>query len=112
MSSPPALAGPRTGIKALLCSLYGEAIDAQTAVALADLIARRRPTSQCSASSSGLSERDALLITYADQVREDGVVPLQTLAAFCETRLTGIVSGVQLLPFYPWSSDDGFAVKD
>ena len=96
----------------MLCSLYGEAIDAQTAVALADLIARRRPTSQCSASSSGLSERDALLITYADQVREDGVVPLQTLAAFCETRLTGIVSGVQLLPFYPWSSDDGFAVKD
>ena len=22
------------------------------------------------------------------------------------------VSGVHLLPFYPWSSDDGFSVKD
>jgi sucrose phosphorylase len=26
--------------------------------------------------------------------------------------LRGVVSGVHLLPFYPWSSDDGFSVKD
>ena len=45
-------------------------------------------------------------------MREDGVAPLQTLAAFCEQHLAGVVSGVHILPFYPWSSDDGFSVKD
>ena len=62
--------------------------------------------------SSSLTQRDALLITYADQVREPGVRPLQTLAEFCEAHLDGLISGVHLLPFYPWSSDDGFSVKD
>jgi glycosidase len=62
--------------------------------------------------ASGLTERDALLITYADQVSEPGLSPLQSLATFCHQNLTGVVSGVHLLPFYPWSSDDGFSVKD
>jgi sucrose phosphorylase len=59
-----------------------------------------------------LTQRDALLITYGDQVQEPGVVPFQTLASFLEMHLRGVVSGVHLLPFYPYSSDDGFAVKD
>lgn len=61
---------------------------------------------------TSLSERDAILITYGDQVRQAGVAPLQSLAAFCETHLRGVVSGIHILPFYPWSSDDGFSVKD
>jgi glycosidase len=59
-----------------------------------------------------LSERDALLITYADQVREPDRAPLATLADFTRAHLAAVVSGVHLLPFYPWSSDDGFSVKD
>lgn len=59
-----------------------------------------------------LSQRDALLITYADQVSTAGQPPLQTLAEFCARHLRGTVSGVHVLPFYPWSSDDGFSVKD
>ncbi len=63
-------------------------------------------------SDSKLSECDALLITYADQLREPGRAPLATLAEFAKEKLSGVVSGVHLLPFYPWSSDDGFSVKD
>lgn len=59
-----------------------------------------------------LSERDSILITYANQVHEEGKPPLQTLAEFCQAHLRGVVSGIHLLPFYPWSSDDGFSVKD
>lgn len=59
-----------------------------------------------------LTEKDALLITYADQVREANEPPLKTLAGFCARHLKGTVSGIHLLPFYPWSSDDGFSVKD
>jgi glucosylglycerate phosphorylase len=59
-----------------------------------------------------LTERDSFLITYGDQVRESGKLPLQSLMVFCESHLRGVVSGIHILPFYPWSSDDGFSVKD
>ena len=59
-----------------------------------------------------LSEHDSLLITYGDQVQEKDKAHLQTLAEFCEAHLQGVMGGVHILPFYPWSSDDGFSVKD
>jgi sucrose phosphorylase len=59
-----------------------------------------------------LSERDCLLITYGDQVREPGVAPLRSLAEFAEKHLSGAISAIHILPFYPYSSDDGFSVKD
>jgi sucrose phosphorylase len=61
---------------------------------------------------SELSERDALLITYGDQVQASGEKPLQTLNTFCSRHLNGIVGGIHILPFYPWTSDDGFSVVD
>jgi sucrose phosphorylase len=59
-----------------------------------------------------LSERESILITYADQLSEPNVSSLQTLTRFCEWRLPGLVSSVHLLPFFPYSSDDGFSVID
>src|SRR5438132_452260 len=59
-----------------------------------------------------LTQRDALLITYGDQVREPDAAPLQTLGEFLEEHAAGAVSGVHVLPFYPSSSDDGFSVVD
>ncbi|MFO1513610.1 MAG: sugar phosphorylase [Verrucomicrobiota bacterium] len=64
------------------------------------------------ATKTELSERDVLLITYADQLREPDRAPLAVLADFAKARLADVVSGMHLLPFYPWSSDDGFSVKD
>lgn len=58
------------------------------------------------------SEYDALLITYGDTLREPAEAPLRTLERFLAGRLTGIVSAVHILPFFPFSSDDGFAVID
>ena len=59
-----------------------------------------------------LDEGDVFLITYADQFREDGRPPLATLKDFLDTFLHGIVQGVHILPFSPYSSDDGFSVID
>ena len=59
-----------------------------------------------------LTERDSLLITYGDQVQTQNEKPLQTLNTFCRKYLTDIVSGIHILPFYPWTSDDGFSVVD
>ena len=59
-----------------------------------------------------LSEHDALLITYPDQVTLGGEPPLRTLGRLLDEHLADVVSGVHLLPFYPWTSDDGFSVVD
>ncbi len=53
-----------------------------------------------------------MLITYGDQVQEEGQPALRTLAEFCEKHLEGLVNSIHLLPFFPWSSDDGFSVMD
>ena len=62
--------------------------------------------------SSTLTERDSLLITYGDQVQTQNEKPLQTLNKFSEKYLANVVSGIHILPFYPWTSDDGFSVVD
>ena len=59
-----------------------------------------------------VSEQDVVLITYGDMVQEEGEPPLRTLAHFLEAHVADVVNGVHLLPFYPYSSDDGFAVID
>src|SRR5689334_5741781 len=59
-----------------------------------------------------LTEDDVILITYGDQLREPGQPPLRTLADVLGATLRGVVGGVHLLPFYPYSSDDGFSVID
>ncbi len=58
------------------------------------------------------SERDSILITYADMVQREGQPPLQTLAEFLQDYLGEVVSTVHILPFFPYSSDDGFSVID
>ncbi|CAN5768808.1 alpha-amylase family glycosyl hydrolase [soil metagenome] len=57
-------------------------------------------------------ERDVTLITYADQIAEPDRPPLQSLQQFLSERVAGAISGVHLLPHYPATSDDGFAVAD
>ncbi len=53
-----------------------------------------------------------LLITYGDSICSDNASPLQTLHQFLNTYLGETVTGVHILPFFPYSSDDGFAVID
>jgi len=57
-------------------------------------------------------QKDVVLITYADMVRGADESPLATLSRFLGKRLRGAVNTVHILPFYPWSSDDGFSVID
>lgn len=55
---------------------------------------------------------DSILITYGDQFRQENCPPLSTLEDFCDEFLQGLVPGVHILPFFPYSSDDGFSVID
>ncbi len=120
-------------IRSLSTFIYGEDRGAKVAEGLTALIsAREGPLraagalrgngkaesgsglSTGSAAPAGFSERDALLITYGDMVGKDGRFPsaLATLGDFLSRRAKGLFSHVHFLPFFPYSSDDGFSVID
>ena len=58
------------------------------------------------------NQEDAILITYGDVVQKEGEAPLKTLSRFLYDRARGLFSTVHILPFFAYSSDDGFSVLD
>ncbi|OSQ50929.1 alpha-amylase [Marivita geojedonensis] len=58
------------------------------------------------------SQTDALLITYGNSIVDGVHKPLDLLNDFLRRYLKGVVDGVHILPFFPFTSDDGFAVTD
>ncbi len=58
------------------------------------------------------SEKDVVLITYADSLLSEESSPIKQLRNFATQHLQEAISTVHLLPFFPYSSDDGFSVKD
>jgi len=64
------------------------------------------------AGSEELSEQDVVLITYGDQIKEAGKKDLAVLHDFLKKYFYDSISTVHILPFFPYSSDDGFSVID
>lgn len=58
------------------------------------------------------NEKDIILITYGDSIRSSRQKPLVTLKTFLDEYLEGSIGCVHILPFFPYSSDDGFSVID
>ncbi|MFP1633562.1 sugar phosphorylase [Zhengella sp. ZM62] len=58
------------------------------------------------------SERDAFLITYANTLVDGENTPLTLLDDFLTHHVGSAINSVHVLPFFPWTSDDGFAVVD
>nr|WP_320118638.1 alpha-amylase family glycosyl hydrolase [uncultured Marinifilum sp.] len=59
-----------------------------------------------------LDEKDAILIAYADSFKDEGENGLQTLNKLSKKYLQESVNSIHILPFYPFTSDDGFSVVD
>ncbi len=95
--------------------LYGEPI-AQAALprleALMEKYAAMETGQRQMVEGLALNQRDVVLITYGDQVREENRMPLETLNQFLARHVHGLINTVHILPFYPYSSDDGFSVID
>ncbi len=85
----------------------------RTELALEKVLNVCRPISRSPADALW-SERDTLLITYGDQIRgPGGARPLELLERWLRSEgLEQAFSLVHLLPFFPYSSDDGFSVID
>lgn len=58
------------------------------------------------------SQDDVILITYGNSIVDPDQPPLKTLRMFVNNHLADQISIVHILPFFPFSSDDGFAVMD
>ncbi|MCR6711139.1 alpha-amylase family glycosyl hydrolase [Enterobacter cloacae] len=98
-------------IKSLISLVYGDSFSEMQLESLsekissaANVISEKR--------KSGWDEKDVVLITYADQFYNEGGNALPVFTRFYNKWLSRSFSHVHLLPFYPWSSDDGFSVID
>ncbi|HJS20345.1 MAG TPA: sugar phosphorylase [Anaerolineales bacterium] len=98
-------------IRKLLAGLYGQDAGA-TAFNRLSQILENYNVRLSTTSGQGLDQRDTFLITYPDQLQRDDRRPLVVLADFCRAHLKDTVTNIHILPFYPWTSDDGFSVVD
>jgi len=58
------------------------------------------------------SEEYVILITYGDSIIKAEESPLKTLKHFLDFTIENTINSVHILPFFPYSSDDGFSVID
>ncbi|ADN02221.1 sugar phosphorylase [Spirochaeta thermophila] len=108
---------PVDRMRELLSFIYGPDTGRDTYEHLRALLERWRsrlpaPDEEYVSGRLPLDHTDAVLITYGDQFRREGEAPLATLGEFLREYLSGTMKGVHILPFFHYSSDDGFSVID
>lgn len=95
----------------LLSAIYDDPLDESVINTFISRVKKAKDTN-LKTRKQGWDERDVVLITYADQFHQQNEKTLKTLNDFYHRWLANSFSHVHLLPFYPWSSDDGFSVID
>ena len=95
-----------------LGNVYGEEAAPDIAKQIFNTVPLARKAVEYSPKINKWDEKDIMLITYADSLKTDNEQPLKTLYEFCDTKLKPQINCVHILPFNPYSSDDGFSVID
>ncbi|EAU53706.1 sugar phosphorylase [Mariprofundus ferrooxydans] len=106
------LAGLQLRLQEQLSLLYGEARAADLADQLIAVMDFAPDLVEPLQRQNKWDQGDVMMITYADSIRRRGEKPLRTLRQFCSDHLGDCISWLHILPFYPYTSDDGFAVSD
>ncbi|MEW6650048.1 MAG: alpha-amylase family glycosyl hydrolase, partial [Chloroflexota bacterium] len=101
-----------TRMKALLVDLYGEKAGAHGFEKILPAIEATRQRVQEKFNPDPLSAKDVVLITYADQFKQDDQPPLEVLREVCLRVFDAWGTTIHILPFFPYTSDDGFSVSD
>lgn len=102
----------RAALRPLLELLYGDRAGVVDAVADDLVTLAERYAGRLRPVRHRHDQATAYLITYGGAVRRPGETPLHTLAQVLRDQVGDVVTDVHLLPLYPWTSDDGFAVVD
>ncbi|MFD2923105.1 sugar phosphorylase [Halobacillus naozhouensis] len=100
----------RSSLQRKLSEVYGEEVCSRLLDRIEDLM--ESYANLPAKSKTWVDEQDVMLISYGDSLVEEGKAPLQSLQQFLEKQVGDVVNAVHLLPFYPYSSDDGFSVID
>ncbi len=108
----PRVLPPRERILRRLAYLYGAQAAAPVAQRVERLLKTHRQLRTRVVDGHYWGHDDVVLITYGDSIQSSTHSPLQTLHGFLNDHLDGAFSMVHILPFFPWSSDDGFSVTD
>ena len=105
-----------SGFKQRLENIYSERNDhgelAQHIMRLCQQFSDSNIRVEKTARAERWSEQDVILITYGHSIQQEGEIPLQTLGDFLRGYLLDTINNVHILPFFPYSSDDGFSVID
>ncbi|MBW2604394.1 MAG: sugar phosphorylase [Deltaproteobacteria bacterium] len=99
-----------SAIQHILKNIYGEKAGHSAFEKIAALI-ERFPVKKRTGEGY-FSEKDVFLITYGDTLNKKGELPLKTLYEFAESQFENVFSTIHILPFSPFSSDDGFSITD
>jgi len=97
-------------IKQLLKNIYGEKNGTSAFLRIFPLI-EKFPKKQKNRKAC-FSQEDVVLITYGDTLKKEGESPISTIHKFANKYLKDAISTIHFLPFYPFSSDDGFSIID
>ncbi|WP_434288702.1 sugar phosphorylase [Celeribacter sp. SCSIO 80788] len=113
------MAKPSSQFSTRLRALIGQIYPERNSKHLADEIVAAfwpegtTPRARARAPGNSLwNETDTLVITYGNSLIDGQHKPLDLLYDFLNRYLKGTVHGVHILPFFPFTSDDGFAVTD
>ena len=79
---------------------------------LIDIIGKGRKYQNRSKNLSSWSEKDCMLITYGDSIKGNNKVPLKNLKELITKKFPKTFTIIHILPFFPYSSDEGFSVKN
>jgi len=97
-------------IETILKRIYG---DKEGRTAFEKILTQiRRTTLRKSKEKDFFDQSDAILITYGDSLQRKGKAPLTVFNEFADEYLKDVFSAIHFLPFFPYSSDDGFSVMD
>ncbi len=110
MTAVTALRELKRRISDHLVKLYpDEDIDSLTG-SIADIMGYHTAIAEVIPHSNLWDQNDIITITYGDSITGKDELPLDTLYRFFEAYLKGVSNIIHILPFYPFSSDDGFSV--
>ncbi len=94
----------------ILRRVYAADVARQTADSIIELV--RVARARIEPDKHILSSDDIVLITYGDSIRKTGCSPLAALRDFYRQFLADSMNSIHILPFHPFTSDDGFSVVD
>ena len=102
----------RLGIEERVRNIYGKSNTSEITEKIFNTAPLAQKAIESTPTANKWSEQDIMAITYADSIHGTHEAPLKTLYTFFNKELKNYVNNVHILPFNPYTSDDGFSVTD